>query len=75
MHADVIAGRQTNQTSDEIVNNFMKKYVNPSSNCSLATSCTKSVMASSECKVVALFTEGGRVQRRENWQSMRLHQR
>ena len=38
----------------------MNKNVNPPSNSSLATSCAKSVMASScgEGKVAALFTEG-----------------
>ena len=38
----------------------MKKYVNPPCNSSLATSCAKSLMASSraEGKVAALFTEG-----------------
>ena len=39
--------------------NFLKKYVNPSCNSSLATSCAKSVMASScgDGKVAALLTE------------------
>ena len=38
----------------------MNKYVNPLCNSSLATSCAKSVMASSccECKVASPFTEG-----------------
>ena len=38
----------------------MKKYVNPSCNSSLATSCAKSVMASpcGEGEVATLFTEG-----------------
>ena len=36
----------------------MNKYVNPPCNSSLATSCAKSVMASYEGKVAALFTEG-----------------
>ena len=38
----------------------MNKYVNQPGNSSLATSCAKSVMASScgECKVANLFTEG-----------------
>ena len=36
----------------------MSKYVNPTCNSSLATSCTKSVMASSDGKKAALFTEG-----------------
>ena len=36
----------------------MNKYVNPPCNSSLATSYAKSVMASSEGKVAALFTEG-----------------
>ena len=38
MHADVIAGRQINQTLNEIIKNFMNKYVNPPCNSSLATS-------------------------------------
>ena len=29
MHADVIAGRQINQSLNEIIKNFMNKYVNP----------------------------------------------
>ena len=58
MHADVIAGRQINQTLKDIMKNFMKKYVNPPCNSSLATSCAKSIMASSEGRVAALFTEG-----------------
>ena len=36
----------------------MKKYVNPPCNSSLATSCATSIMASSEGKVAAPFTEG-----------------
>ena len=38
----------------------MNKYLNPPCNSSLATSCAKSLMASScdEGKVAALFTEG-----------------
>ena len=36
----------------------MNKYVNPSCNSSLAKSCAKSVMTSSEGKVATLFTEG-----------------
>ena len=50
MHADVIAGRQINQTLNKIMKNFMNKYVNPPSNSSLATSfinLTK-IMSSSE---------------------------
>ena len=35
----------------------MNKHVNPPSNNSLATSCAKSIMASSEGRVAALFTE------------------
>ena len=58
MHADVIAGRQINQTLNDIIRNFMTKYVNPPCNSSLATSCAKSIMASSEGRVAALFTEG-----------------
>ena len=38
MHADVIAGRQINQTLIEIIKKFMNKYVNPPYNESLATS-------------------------------------
>ena len=29
MHADVIAGRQINQTLNKIVKNLMNEYVNP----------------------------------------------
>ena len=36
----------------------MNKYVNPPYNSSLATSCAKFVMASSEGRTAALFTEG-----------------
>ena len=36
----------------------MNKYINPPCNSSLATSCAKSVMASSEGNVAAFFTEG-----------------
>ena len=38
MHADVIAGRQINQTLKKIIKNFKIKYVNPPCNSSLATS-------------------------------------
>ena len=38
MHADVIAGRQINQTLNKIMKNFMNKYVNPPCKSSLATS-------------------------------------
>ena len=38
MHADVIAGRQIDQTLGKIMTNFMNKYVNPPCNNSLATS-------------------------------------
>ena len=38
MHADVIAGRQINQTLNEIIQNFMNKYVYRPCNSSLATS-------------------------------------
>ena len=38
MHADVIAGRQINQTLNKIMKNFVNKYVNPPCNSSLATS-------------------------------------
>ena len=50
MHADVIAGRQINQTLNKIMKSFMNKYVNPPCNSSLATSfivLTK-IMSSSE---------------------------
>ena len=50
MHAEVIAGRQVSQTLNEIMKNFMNKYVNPPCNSSLATSfiiLTK-IMSSSE---------------------------
>ena len=32
MHADVIAGRQINQTLNKIMKNFMNKYVDPPCN-------------------------------------------
>ena len=38
MHANVIAGRQINQTLNKIMKTFMNKYVNPPCNSSLATS-------------------------------------
>ena len=38
MHADVIAGRQINQTLGEIIKKCMNKHVNPPCNSSLATS-------------------------------------
>ena len=57
VHADVIAGRQINQALNKIFKNYIGKYVKPPCNSSLATSCAKSVMASSEGKVAALFTE------------------
>ena len=38
MHADVIAGRQINQTINKVMSNFMNKYVNPPCNSPLATS-------------------------------------
>ena len=50
MHADVIAGRQMNQTLNKILKNFMNKNVNPPCNSSSATSfviLTK-IMSSSE---------------------------
>ena len=40
--ADVIAGRQINQTLNKKFKIFMNKYVNPPCNSSLATSCAKS---------------------------------
>ena len=42
MHADVIPGRQINQTLNKTIKNFVKKYVNQPCNSSLATSCDKS---------------------------------
>ena len=42
----------------KLVKNFMKKFVNPPCNRSLATTCAKPVIASSEGKTAALFTEG-----------------
>ena len=36
----------------------MNNYVNPPYNNSLATSCAKSIMAGSEGRMAALFTEG-----------------
>ena len=38
MHAEVIAGRQINQTLNKIFKNFMNKHINPPCNSSLATS-------------------------------------
>ena len=38
MQADVIAGRQINQTLNKIMKTFINKYVNPPSDSSLATS-------------------------------------
>ena len=58
MHADVIARRQINQTLNEKIRNFLKEYVNPPCNTSLAASCAKSIMASSEGRVAILFIEG-----------------
>ena len=58
IHADVIAGRQINQSVNKIIRTFMNKYVNPPCNTSLATSCAKSVRASSEGRLAGLFTEG-----------------
>ena len=58
MHADVIAGRQIIQTFKKIIGNWMNKNINPTFNSSLATSCAESIMASSESRVAALFTEG-----------------
>ena len=50
MHADVIAGRQINQTLNKIMTNFMNKYVNPPCNNSLATpfNILTKIMSSSE---------------------------
>ena len=53
MHADAIAGRQSNQTLKKIMKNFMNKYVNPPCNSSVATSfniLTK-IMSSSGRKI------------------------
>ena len=58
MHADVIAGRQINQTLNKINMNCMSKHVTAPCNSSLATSCAKSIMASSEGRVTARFNEG-----------------
>ena len=74
-HADVIAGRQTNQTLTEITKIFMNKYLYPPCKNSLATSCAKSVMVSSEGKLAVMFTEGVSSAAEGNWQLMRLHQR
>ena len=52
----------------------MNIHVNPPCNSSLATSFAKSVMASSESRVAALFNEVCQIQRRGNWRLMRLHQ-
>ena len=51
---------KNNQTSTQIIESFMNKYVNPPYKSSITTSCAKSVMTSScgEVKVAALFTEG-----------------
>ena len=50
MHADVIAGRQINQSLNEINKKFKNKYVNPPCNSSLATSfiILTIIMSSSE---------------------------
>ena len=60
MYADVIAGRQIIKLNIKIIKNFMNEYVSPPCKSWLATSCTKSVMASScgEGEVAAPFTEG-----------------
>ena len=58
MYADVIASRQFHQTLKKTNRNFMNKNVNPPCNSSLATSCTKSIMGSSEVRVSTFFTEG-----------------
>ena len=44
----------------------MDKHVNPPCNSSLATSCAKSIMATSEGRVAAFFTEG--VSSSEEWE-------
>ena len=43
---------------NKTIKNFLNKYLNPPCTSSLATSCAKSVMASSEGKTATLFTEG-----------------
>ena len=53
---------------------FMIIHVNPPCNSSLATSYAKSVRASSDSRVAALFNEVCQIQRRGNWRLMRLHQ-
>ena len=58
MHADVIAGRQINQTLNRLIKKVMNKHVTPPFNSSLATSYVKSIMASSEGRVAAVFTGG-----------------
>ena len=57
MHADVIAGRQINQNLNKLIRNFLNEDVNPPCNSSLATTCAKTIMASYEGRVLALFTE------------------
>ena len=64
MHADVIAGRQISQTSNEIMKKFMNEYVNPPCNSSLAASNAKCMRATSEGGVAALFIDAE--QRRGN---------
>ena len=58
IQADVIAGRQINQTLNWTIRNFMNKYVKTPCNSLLTTSYANSTVASSEGRVAALFTEG-----------------
>ena len=53
----------------------MNKYLNPPCNSSLATSCAKSTIASSEGRVAAFSLRVCQVQQRGSWLLMRLHQR
>ena len=71
MHADVIAGRQMNQTLKKIIRNFMNKYVSPPCNSSLATSFNieKKGTTEEEVGITSLF--GGSVASdvtSDNWQ-------
>ena len=62
MHADVIAGRQINQTVNTIITNFMNKYVNPP--CKVTSRLRRrSLQVMSECEeeVGTRFPFGGSV--------------
>ena len=61
MHADVIACRQSNQTSIEKIKNFMNKYENPPCNSSLATSFIIKKMSTAEEEVGIISPFGGSV--------------